>query len=76
MDRVSEWKTPADSFLTRIAKWTHGKVPFEFALVGFEADVSATSRQAIRSRGIPKDRRDGILWNYSGELKWYPATRP
>jgi hypothetical protein len=76
MDRVSEWKTPADSFLTRIAKWTYNKVPFEFALVGFEVDVSVTSRQAIRSSGIPKDRTDGILWSDSGELKWFPATRP
>jgi len=76
MDRVSEWKTPVDSFLTQIAKWTHRRVPFEFALIGFEVDVSATSRQAIRSSGIPEERMDGILWSDGGELNWYPATRP
>jgi hypothetical protein len=69
-------ETPVDSFLTEIARWTQRKVPFAFALVGFEIDPSAISRQAIRSGSFPKERRDGILWNDSGKLKWYPATLP
>jgi hypothetical protein len=76
IDDVSEWKTQLDSFLTQIAQWTYSRVPFEFALVGFEVDWSALSREAIRLRGIPHERNDGILWSDGGELKWYPATRP
>lgn len=76
MDKVSEWKKPVDSFLGEIATWTHSRVPFEFALVGFEVDLSRISRQAIGASGIPEERGDGILWNEGGELKWYPATRP
>jgi hypothetical protein len=76
MDKVSEWKTPVDSFLTQAAMQTYSKVPFDFALVGFEVDVSAVSPQTIRERGIPAERSDGILWNEGSELKWHPATRP
>lgn len=76
VDDVSEWKTQLDSFLTQLASWTHSRVPFEYALVGFEVDWSGLSSQGIRLRGIPNERKDGILWSEGGELRWYPATRP
>jgi hypothetical protein len=76
MHKVSEWKTQVDSFLTEVARWVHGKMPLEFALVGFEVDAATVSPEAIRANGIPKERDAGILWNDGGELKWYPATRP
>jgi hypothetical protein len=76
MDNASEWTVPLDSFLTQIATWTHKRVPFEFALLGFEVDSLAFSREAIQRGGIPEERKNGILWRDGGELKWYPATRP
>jgi hypothetical protein len=76
MDKVSEWKTAVDSFLTQLARWVHGKVPFDLALVGFEIEASDISPEAIRANGIPRERGNGILWNDGVELKWHPATRP
>jgi hypothetical protein len=76
MDKSSEWTTPLNSFLIHIATWIHSRVPFEFALVGFEVDSFELSRQAIRAGGVPEVRKDGILWPDGGELKWYPVTRP
>ena len=76
VDRVSEWKTQVDSFLTELARWIHGKMTLEFALVGFEVEIATVSPEAIRANGIPKERDAGILWNEGVGLKWYPATRP
>jgi hypothetical protein len=76
MDKVSEWKTEVDSFLTQVASWIHRTVPFEFALVGFEIDTSSTSTEVLRADGIPKERDAGILWDAGQGLNWYPATRP
>jgi hypothetical protein len=63
MDKVSEWKTEVDSLLTEVATWVHGKMPLEFALVGFEIDGSTVSPEAIRANGIPMERDAGLLWN-------------
>jgi len=76
MDKVSEWKTQVDSFLTELATWVHGKVPLEFALVGFEVDTATVSLAGVRANGIPKERDAAILWNDGVALKSYPATRP
>jgi hypothetical protein len=76
IDEVSEWKAQLDSFLTEVARWVHGKMPLEFALMGFEVDAATVSPKTIRTKGIPKERNAGILWNDGVEPKWYPATRP
>jgi hypothetical protein len=76
MHKVSEWKTQVDSFLIDVARWIHGKMPLEFALVGFEVDTATVSPEAIRANGIPKERDAGILWNDGVDLHRYPATRP
>jgi hypothetical protein len=76
MDNVSEWKTQVDSFLTEVARWIHGKMPFEFGLVGFGIDTASVSPESIRANGIPNERDAGILWDDGVELKWYPAARP
>jgi len=75
-DKVSEWKTQVDSFLTELVRWVHGKMPLDFALVGFAIETANVSPEGIRANGIPKERDAGILWNDGVELKWYPATRP
>lgn len=76
IDKVSEWKTQVDSFLTEVARWVQGKMTLELALIGFEVDTASVSPEGIRAHGIPKERDAGIMWNDGVELKWYPATRP
>ena len=76
MNKVSEWKPQVDSFLTEVARWIRGKMPFEFGLVGFGINTATVSPEAIRANGIPNERDFGILWDDGIELKWYPATRP
>jgi hypothetical protein len=59
-----------------LAKWVFARVPFGFALIGFEATPSPKLLQSIRAGAIPRDRDEGILWNDAGTLMWYPATPP
>jgi hypothetical protein len=76
VDRVSEWQTEVDSFLTQVANWIHGTVPFDFALIGFEVNASSTSQEELRANGIPKDRDNGILWNAGFGLNWLSGDSP
>jgi hypothetical protein len=76
MDRVSEWKAQVDSLLVQMANWVHTRSLIRLALVGFEVNVTAVTPASIQAKGIPKERKDGILWDDGSGLKWYPATRP
>lgn len=75
MSSVPEWRIPIDEFLRSLAEWIFRRVPFDFAIIGFEIGGNVTPEK-IRADGIPHERPNGILWNEEGELKWFGPNRP
>lgn len=65
-----------EAFLADLGRWAFQRTPFEYALIGFEATPNPILLQRLRAGDIADERNEGILWNDSGNLRWFPATRP
>lgn len=69
-----EWQQDIDRWLSSVGHHVFKGFPFEFAIIGFEAEFSAKLIESARKNGVPDDRDEGWLWRERDGLHWYPPT--
>ncbi len=74
-EQASEPRRAAiDSWLLALARDALGSVPFDLALIGFEASGEVRASQ-IAAQGVPAERIFGlILPSANGQLQYFPRT--